>query len=109
MFWVLGIKTEGVPTVASTIENGRTEILGGWIYVIGAEAPTGPLFRVKEAESAFAGIVHYHVKGLLYKTLVEVTMGATCRDFTRAENEKRANIELLSTRAVAEETKPSKP
>jgi hypothetical protein len=71
--WVLGLKTERVGTVVATTAGGRTEILGGWIYVIGQEAPTRPMFSLVDSAASFAGVIQYHFAGKTYPVLVDET------------------------------------
>ncbi|HEY0307804.1 MAG TPA: glycoside hydrolase family 55 protein [Acidobacteriaceae bacterium] len=67
--WILGIKTERQNLVAETVSGGRTEILGGLIYmVIPNPVPSAPMFKLKDAamtasfnEEAFAPGRNYEI------------------------------------------------
>jgi hypothetical protein len=48
--WILGIKTERPNLVVETVAGGRTEVLGGLVYmVVPNPAKDAPMFRLKDA------------------------------------------------------------
>jgi hypothetical protein len=96
-FWVLGIKTEKNAIVLRTTDGGRTEILGGWMYVIG-DRPAGPMFEAWDAETSLAGIVQWHYKGWTYSTLLDVKSKGKHLPFTQKDNDGRASFALIRTR-----------
>jgi hypothetical protein len=98
MLWVLGLKTEGVHNRLTTTAGGQSEVLGGWIYVIGKEAPVEPMFTVQNARFGCAGIIQWHSAGKTYKALVDETQGATHKVLTKETNGGRDGLPLFSTR-----------
>jgi hypothetical protein len=96
--WALGVKTEGVMSVLATSDGGYSELLGAWIYVIGKEAPPGPLFIVKDATASFAGIIQWHFQGKVYPVLVDETQGAEHRQLTKQTNNNRDGILLFRSK-----------
>lgn len=53
--WVLGFKSEWDKIKFNTIDNGKTEILGGFIYALNRPKTT-PMFRIENSEASFSGI-----------------------------------------------------
>jgi len=69
--WVLGLKTEQAGTICETVDGGRTEILGGFIYSQGAEKTT-PMFVVKDAQmTATVGETTWNKRN--FRTILEET------------------------------------
>jgi len=68
---VLGLKTEQAGTICETVDGGRTEILGGFIYSQGAEKTT-PMFVVKDAQmTATVGETTWNKRN--FRTILEET------------------------------------
>lgn len=93
--WVLGLKTERSQTLVETLNGGRTEVLGAWVYVTSREAPTRPMFVVEEGVGSFAGVLQFHSRGAVYDTLVQFTKSGERATVTRADNDGRASFGLL--------------
>jgi glutamate synthase domain-containing protein 3 len=53
--WVLGFKSEWDKIKFNTIEKGKTEILGGFIYALN-RVKTTPMFRVENSMVSLSGI-----------------------------------------------------
>jgi hypothetical protein len=94
--WVLGIKTEKNAIIWRTSDGGRTEILGGWIYVIG-DRPAGPMFEAWNAEMSVAGIVQWHWKRWTYPVLLDVKSNGRHTPFAQKDNDGRASFTLIRT------------
>jgi hypothetical protein len=86
MLWVLGLKTERVGTLLATSGGGSSEILGGWVYVIGKEPPTRPMFEIEKGQLTLTGIHQYHYRGLMYDVLVATPAGARTPTLLRSAN-----------------------
>jgi hypothetical protein len=97
MLWVLGLKTEKDRTVLAAT-GGRTEVLGGWVYVIGREAPLVPMFTVRDAAFSAAGILQYHSAGRIYPVIVDETQGVEHRQLTKATNYDRGSIAVFRSK-----------
>lgn len=83
--WVLGIKTEGGGPIINTSGGGKTELLGGLLYVLNNVPVTTPAFTASESsvslvygESAYNGVD-------VYKTHVSETRDGVTKTLARAD------------------------
>lgn len=95
--WVLGLKSEKTHCLLET-KGGQSEILGGWVYVIGAQAPSEPMFRVVDASLSLAGLIQYHFAGKVYPVLVDERQGGTAITLNRERNQGQAGIGIYRSR-----------
>ncbi len=96
--WVLSLKTEGQNLLVKTTGGGRTEVLGGWVYVLGKEVPTNPMFQIVDAKASFAGIAQWHYRGMTYPVLLDETQGGQHRQVTKESNGGRASFTLVTSK-----------
>ncbi len=94
--WVLGLKTERDQTSIRTTDAGRTEVLGGWIYVTSREAPSVPLFEVIDSQASFAAIHQWNYRGNTYPVMVDADRNGRTVQLTRQNNQGRASFCLCA-------------
>jgi hypothetical protein len=79
-FWILGLKTEGRACIASTYNQGKTEILGGLVYPASSFTNTNQVaFKVKDASMSITTLTRtsYVANGWFGITVQETQNGIT--------------------------------
>lgn len=70
--WILGLKTERPGTVIKTINQGKTEVLGGFIF--STEGPkSAPAFVNQESSLSLAGVVERNFNNNPFQIWIEST------------------------------------
>lgn len=79
--WILGLKTERPGTVLKTINQGKTEVLGGFIY--STEGPKlAPAFVNQESSLSLAGVVERNFNNNPFQIWIESTHQGKSRTLT---------------------------
>jgi hypothetical protein len=80
--WVLGLKTEGRGVRVRTTEQGRTEILGSFIYGPGVkEGDKRPIYEVDNASLSVLGFRELSFAGNTYFNKIRVSRGNEKKEF----------------------------
>jgi len=95
--WILGFKTEGPGTVISTVNGGRTEVLGGVLNAWMGHDPEKdiPAIYVENAQLSFTGANRAKPKpGLNYYLVIEEKQGEESRNLLYESFPKRQNFDF---------------
>ncbi len=78
--WVLGFKTEWDKIKFNTMDGGKTEVLGAFVYAL-PRPKTTPMFRIENSEASFAGVrqTNYTTPPRFYSEIVQEIRGDTSR------------------------------
>lgn len=82
--WVLGLKTERAGTIIKTLNGGKTEVLGGFIFSTEGEK-IDPAFVNEESSLSLAGVREMNFNGNRFQTWVSETRNGETRNLTTAE------------------------
>jgi hypothetical protein len=74
--WILGIKTEKDRTIIDTIDGGRTELFGGFLYKNRQRVGPAPAFTSTDSEVSY----NYKAIGVPYAVQVQETRGVETRE-----------------------------
>lgn len=84
--WILGLKTERPGTVIKTINQGKTEVLGGFIYSTG-EAKIAPAFVNQEGSLSLAGVVERNFNQKPFRIWIEAIHNGKSRTLTTKQRD----------------------
>lgn len=84
--WILGLKTERGGTVIKTINQGKTEVLGGFIYSTGGPK-VKPAFVNQESSLSLAGVVERNFNNQPFRIWVEAIHGGKSQTLTTKQIE----------------------
>ena len=80
--WILGVKTERAGTVIQTTNEGKTEVLGGFIYSTGGKK-VDPAFVNIDSSLTLAGVVERNFNSNPFQVWVEQTQNGETRRLGR--------------------------
>lgn len=93
--WILGFKTEGTNTVLDTKNNGDSEIIGAFLYPVGAPG-SRPAFTCTDSRLSVSYVTTAYSSGNDYSTHVkEVNGGVTTRQLLKTSGMGRGLGSIL--------------
>lgn len=98
--WVLGLKTENDPALASVINGGKSEYLGIFASANRATKKPKEMFIVQDGELSFTLGEWVTKKGAPFDVIVRETRGGVTKELSRREVPRRAHgssVVLFST------------
>lgn len=84
--WILGLKTERAGTIIKTINQGKTEVIGGFIYSTGG-SKMKPAFVNQESSLSLAGVVERNFNNQPFRIWVEAIHGGKSQTLTPKQRE----------------------
>jgi hypothetical protein len=92
--WIQGIKTEKRGSICETVNGGRTEIVGGFIYS-NQNIPDGqPMFIVRDAMFS-ATVGESNFRGRPYPVLVRETQHGVQKELLKEQAPRRGGASIL--------------
>ncbi|MGB7415835.1 MAG: glycosyl hydrolase family 28-related protein [Thermosynechococcaceae cyanobacterium] len=85
--WILGLKTERPGTVIKTINQGKTEVLGGYIFSTGGPKVM-PAFVSEDSSLSLAGVVERNFNRNPFQGWVEATQGGQNLTLTTSQRDE---------------------
>jgi len=95
-FWILGLKTEKLTTAITTEASGETEVIGGFLYGVGAAVPGAPAdppgFIATDSQQRLTFMTNAFSADEEFNILLEDTKGVDTREMLLADGVSRGSF-----------------